>query len=321
MPADIPINENDARIQYVSTGGEPSFAYDFPIFDEDHVEVLRADDTTTDPVTLVITVDYTVTGVGVEAGGTIVPVVTPVSGQIWTLQRDVPEERTADFQTAGPYKAGTVNREEDLQTMMLQQLRRDIDRSVTLADGDTTTAMALPLKAARTSKFLAFDGNGDPVMAAGTSADLGPVSAFINTLLDDVNAAAAQATLGVAIGTDVQAFDAAILKADTSDNLTVGYTTDEFAHGVISSGTVAVDLAVEARQTLTNGGAFTLAPPASGTGVAAIWITNNASAGAVTTSGFTKVIGDDLTTVNGDKFFALIEKSSVGSILSITALQ
>lgn len=205
MPADIPIDENDRRIQYVSTGGEGSFSYDFPIFDETHIEVFRADDATTDPVTLALTVDYTVTGVDTEAGGAIVPVVTPISGQIWTLAGQVPEERTADFQQAGAYKAATVNREEDLQAMMLQQLRRDIDRTVRLSQSDPSTDMILPSVGDRSSKFLAFDASGDMIAALGTSANLGPVTAFIDTLLDDINALTARATLGVVIGTDVLA--------------------------------------------------------------------------------------------------------------------
>ena len=47
-----------------------------------------------------------------------------------------------------------------------------------------------------------------------------------NNLSDVDNAATARINLGVAIGSDVQAYDADTLKADTSDNLTVGYTTD-----------------------------------------------------------------------------------------------
>lgn len=116
-------------------------------------------------------------------------------------------------------------------------------------------------------------------------------------------------------GTDV-AWGAVVRPAVTS-NLTVGYTTDEYAHGTISSGTVTVDLTVEGVQTLTNNGAFTLAPPASGAGHAEIWVTNDASAGAITTSGFTKVTGDTYATTNAKKYLFQIAKSSVGSVLNI----
>ena len=52
---------------------------------------------------------------------------------------------------------------------------------------------------------------------------------------------------------------------------------------------------------------------------------NNASAGTVTTSGFTLVDGDDLTTTNGHEFFMYITRYNDGSTtfsaLTVKALQ
>lgn len=205
---EIPIAENDSRIQYLSTGGEPNFSYDFPIFDEADIEVLRATDSTSEAVTLVLTTDYTVTGVGLVGGGTVVPVVTPVSGQIWTLQRNVPEDRLADFAQGGPYIAATVNKEEDRQIMMLQQLRRDIDRSLRLSDGDTATSLTLPLKDVRKSLFAAYDSNGDPIAtdapadaaaAAAAASEAAAAASEANAATSETNAesanTAAQSTL------------------------------------------------------------------------------------------------------------------------------
>lgn len=204
--AEIKINFNDALIQFTATGGETSFVYDFPIFDEDHLVVLRQDDAAADPDTMVITTGYTVTGVGAEAGGTIV-LVTPASAtadEIYTLFRDVPEERVTDFTQAGAFNAATVNRELDLVAMIEQQLRRDIDRSARMGEFDQGAAsgMILPEKTTRASNFAAWDAAGDFIAAAGGVSGV-VISAFMATVNDDITAAAARATLDAQADLDV----------------------------------------------------------------------------------------------------------------------
>lgn len=72
---------------------------------------------------------------------------------------------------------------------------------------------------------------------------------------------------------------------------------------------------------IVNGGAFTLAAPtATGDYTLNIQITNNASAGAITMTGFNKVNGG-FTTTNGDDFFLNITKNNGFLLASIQALQ
>lgn len=121
------------------------------------------------------------------------------------------------------------------------------------------------------------------------------------------------------IGTSLQAFDADTLKADVSDNLEVGFTSNTPDQGTKSSGTFTPAYATGNFQHCVNGGAFTLAPP-SGNGYLLLDVTNNGSAGTITTSGFTKVLGA-FTTTNGHKFRCMITTGNGGSLLSIVALQ
>ena len=122
------------------------------------------------------------------------------------------------------------------------------------------------------------------------------------------------------IGVTVQGYDADILKADTTDVLTVGYATTPYNAGTKSSGTFTPNEANGQQQYYINGGAHTLAPPTNNTCIT-LQVTNNGSAGAITTSGFTIVTGDALTNANGDDFFLRVEKLNGFSQLHVTALQ
>lgn len=126
-------------------------------------------------------------------------------------------------------------------------------------------------------------------------------------------------TGAVNLDTDFEPADADILKADTSDNLTVGYTTTSNDIGTVTTGTTTLAFADGQVQRLVNGGAFTLAPPSSGEGTLVVEITNNGSAGAITTSGFTSVTGDALDTTDTNKFLCSVARINGTSYLSVIA--
>lgn len=122
------------------------------------------------------------------------------------------------------------------------------------------------------------------------------------------------------IGVDVLAYSAAVLFSNVTATLTKGYNATEHDAGTKSSGTFTPDPADGNFQKCVNGGAFTLAPPGSTCSIV-IQMTNNASAGAVTTSGFTEVSGESLTTTNGDDFKLFITRVNGFSTLHVRALQ
>lgn len=114
------------------------------------------------------------------------------------------------------------------------------------------------------------------------------------------------------------------LRHDTTANLTAGFTATAFNAGTKTTGTFTPDPANGNLQRYINGGAHTLAPPSTGTGNSLTMVaqmTNNGSAGALTTSGFTKVTGDSLTTTNGDDFMFHITVVNGFSHLNVVALQ
>ena len=90
--------------------------------------------------------------------------------------------------------------------------------------------------------------------------------------------------------------------------------------GTNSSGTETLSAVNGNMQSGINGGAHTLAPQAQLSTIV-VQYTNNGSAGTLTTSGYTIVTGDDLTTTNGDDF--MMYSTVVGSFkhLNVVALQ
>lgn len=161
-------------------------------------------------------------------------------------------------------------------------------------------------------KMIEFTGSGTAQVIDVTTAG--------KALMDDADASAQRTTMGVAIGSDVQAFDADTLKADTADNLTAGFSTTVHDAGTKSSGTYTPDQDDGNIQRAINGGAHTLAPTVDDCAMI-IQYTNNASAGTITTSGFTLVDGDDISTTNGDDFFFYLTKANGFSLLTVKALQ
>lgn len=86
-----------------------------------------------------------------------------------------------------------------------------------------------------------------------------------------------------------------------------------------AASTVTLDPGDRPLQHLTNNAAFTLAP-GTNSGSILLEIVNGASAGAITTSGFTKVDGS-FTTTSGHKFICSVVRSQNYSYLNIAALQ
>lgn len=139
--------------------------------------------------------------------------------------------------------------------------------------------------------------------------------------------AAALLDVGTAANTVAAGDDSRIAGAVQKNGgaLTGGFTApNAMAEGTLSSGTYTPNPTTNNWRRVVNGGNFTLAAPSvAGSYNMTIDITNGASAGAITFTGFATghPKGDALTTINGDKFKLHIAKSYTGVTGMIEALQ
>ncbi len=192
------VSSTSPRNDYVGTGSVSAYDYTFRIFANSDLRVTTQ--TSAGVVTaLVLTTDYTVTGANNPNGGTITLVAGNLaSGTTLTIRSDRTPRQDTNLRNQGSFSASTHETKFDELTRYAQQLRDVLSRSIHFPETETGTdaSTTLPSATLRASKFLAFDGSGNVTTASGTSANLGPVSSYIDTLLDDASASAARTTLG-----------------------------------------------------------------------------------------------------------------------------
>jgi hypothetical protein len=90
--------------------------------------------------------------------------------------------------------------------------------------------------------------------------------------------------------------------------------------GTISTGTVTPNPSARGIQYYTNAGAHTLAVPST-EGSLILEITNSSGAGAISTSGYTRVTGDAFTTTSGHKFLCFVCRRGTNYWLNVMAGQ
>ncbi len=118
------VTDTARRVQYSASAGQTVFPYPFAIFDEDDLVV------EVDGETQTITTDYTVSGVEEDAGGNVTFTSGLSSGDIVTIYSDTTIARTSDFQQNGPNLSTVMNDELDRITVVQQELREAIRRSI-----------------------------------------------------------------------------------------------------------------------------------------------------------------------------------------------
>lgn len=142
---------------------------------------------------------YSVTGVGSPTGGTVVFAAAPatVAGSKIVLERITGNVTTgADQANFIQETAETRQFYRDKGLALAQEASAKFARTFLLSPLDPDGALILPPPATRANKALLFGADGAPVVGSPLTAGAATISAFVQTLLDDADAAAFLTTLG-----------------------------------------------------------------------------------------------------------------------------
>jgi len=151
-------------------GVSTTLAIDFPFHSVEDLIVIETIIATGAETTKVLNTDYTVGGAQDDAGhfpdgGEITFTTPPASTVRMVVYRDPPMLQGVVLQETGkiPVKA-SIESPLDKLTMIDQRLSERIDRALRLSDGDSLEMGRLPVKGVRASRYLGFDGDGNPTM-------------------------------------------------------------------------------------------------------------------------------------------------------------
>ena len=151
------ISTTTSRISYNGNGVTTVFAFPYRFLANGDLVVLAVSAAGVETVKT-LTTDYTLTGAGDDAGGSVTMLVAPASGTRLVIYRNTPITQETDYISGDPFPAETHERALDRLTMIAQEIGSDADRSIKVPVGDSSSlTTTLPAAANRLDKFIVFD--------------------------------------------------------------------------------------------------------------------------------------------------------------------
>jgi len=186
------ITEQTLYNSYNPDGIVTTFAYSFCCFSESDLKVYYDG-------SLVSSSNYTVTGIGTRAGGSVVFTSAPAASVAVLLIKLVPSfDRDTDYQQNGELQSDTIDDDIDRLYSLQQFNNATATRNLTFDDVTATDMILVGDEDARKGKLLGFDATtGDPGLFVPADFSATTPTAYINTLLNDADSAEARATLEI----------------------------------------------------------------------------------------------------------------------------
>lgn len=130
------ITTNDTRDEYTASAGQTVFNYTFKIFADTDLNVYQTPSGQTANDTTDLITDYTVTGVGATAGGTITLTTAASAGDLITIVSNIPDSRTTDYQYDGDFIPDVVNDDFDRVVSLVKQVNDRANRGLAFQESE-----------------------------------------------------------------------------------------------------------------------------------------------------------------------------------------
>ena len=257
------ISTTTSRVSY--NGNDVTVGFSFPylfLANADLVVILY--DSLGVGTTQVLDTDYTVTGAGDIAGGTVTMTTAPATGEQLVIYREMDLTQEVDYITGDAFPADTHERALDRLTMIAQQLNETLGRSIKVPVSSSLTSLEVEDLVADSA--IIVNGTADGLIMGPTADEIANAQTYANNASTSASNAATSESNAATSETNAAASAAAAAAAVSSvawrdvsyktfSDTPIAITSTD--NGVLfnvdcTSGNVVINLPSIAGLTLTN---------------------------------------------------------------------
>lgn len=247
------VSNNYVPIRQLGNGVTTQFSGSWPMLNANYAQVFLENATTgvQTPVTQGAGASqYTL--VFSSSGFTVTFNTAPTSANYVVIGRNVALDQTDPYRTSKGFQGQVEEDSFDKLTLIAQDTRSAITRSITVPLGDTATNLILPTAALRANGILGFDGSGNVTLVGGIPSVI--ISSAMQPVVTAATVAAALALMGGA-----PLASPALTGTPIAPTASPGTNTTQIASTAFVTAAVGAGLAIKTvkQQTFTSSGTYT----------------------------------------------------------------
>jgi hypothetical protein len=224
------ISTTESRISYNGNSATTVFSFPYRFLVNGDLVVVEVSAAGVE-VVKTITTDYTITGAGDDAGGSVTMLVAPATGTRLVIYRDTEVVQETDYTSGDAFPAESHERALDRLTMILQEKTpgaAGATRAIQIPIGDPGDVnTVLPPSIARLGKFLIFDATTGSVGVSDVTSsqvevaveELGLVETTVNVFTKNQSVLPVALTPGATVNVDASLSNAFTLTPDQNFTL------------------------------------------------------------------------------------------------------